>query len=316
MPDSLPPDDEGPDPYEGQDLDGLLSGDSRDVPEELLKVIPALDALRAAPRGPELSGEAAVRADFREIMLGGRSGLAFPDPDADDALTRILPLDASPVEPHVVRRRPHSHRRPRPRQRGRWQPKAVVGAAAAAVLVVGATAFAATLSRPGPDPVAGRLNPGVTSPAAASTAPGSHAVAGTGTPEATGTPSATATQSGSSPSPAELCREYFTYLANPRHHGNSLTESELYRMLSSLASGQDGGVNSYCTRRLQPWEAQQGSGNSRGMAGPFSGNGQGQPGIPVPKGDQAGNGASGSGANGNSQSSNSSGSGPGNQGPP
>ncbi|MGH3249652.1 MAG: hypothetical protein ACRDOI_26085, partial [Trebonia sp.] len=125
MPDSLPRDDEGPDPYEGQDLDGLLSGGSRDVPEELLKVIPALDALRAAPRGAELSGEAAVRADFREIMLAGLRGPAFPGAGAGDARTLILPSAVSAVEPHVVRHRPHSHRRPP--QRGRWRAKAVVG---------------------------------------------------------------------------------------------------------------------------------------------------------------------------------------------
>lgn len=313
MPDSLPPDDEGPDPYEGQDLDGLLSGDNRDVPEELLKVIPALKALRAAPRGPELVGEAAVRADFREIMLAGLPGSAFLDEAAGDARTLILPSAVSAVEPHVLRRRPHSHRRPP--QRGRWRAKAVAGVAAAAVVAVGATALAATLSGSSAHPAASRLNSGVT--AAASTASRSHAVDGNGTPEATAKPTSTAAPSGSSPSPAQLCREYFTYLMDPRHHGNSATESELYQQLSSLASGH-GGVNYYCMRRLELWEVQQGS---EDPSGPLSGNGQGPPGFQGSQDPRAGGGgAPGNGANdngnGNGNGQGKNGPGPGGQNQP
>lgn len=277
MPDSLPPDDEGPDPYEGQDLDGLLSGENGYVPEELLKVVPALDALRAAPGGTELFGEAAARANFRKIMLSGGSGPAFPGADTDDARTLILPPvtsgGESPTvgESHAVQRRPHSHRRPP--QRGRWSARALAGVAAAAVAAVGAVALAATLSTSSGHPAASRLSPGVASETSASTTPGSHAVDGSGTPEPTVKPSPTgSSQSGNSTSPIELCREYFAFLADPRQHGNSVRESDLYQQLSALADGR-GGVNYYCMRRFELWEVQQGPENFPGMPG-----GPGQPG--------------------------------------
>lgn len=306
MPYSLPPD-EGPVPYEGQDLDGLLSGGNCDVPDELLKVIPALDALRATARGTELLGEFAVRAEFRKFMLTGETGSAIPAAGARDPRTLTLPPAAAAVgAAHVVRHRPHSHRRP-PR-RGRWQAKALVGVAAAAVVAVGATALAATLSSPSAGPTASRLTSGMTSSAPAPSASGSYAVDGSGTPEPTAKPThASAQPSVDNPSPVQLCNEYFASLADPRRHGNSQTESELFQMLSSLAKGP-GGVPYYCGR-LELWEIRQGRGT-----GPFTSNGEGQPGAQWGQGTQLAGGAAGGGGNGNDQGRN--GPGPGGQGQP
>ena len=77
MPDSQPPYG-GPGPYDGWDLDGLLSGENVLVPEGLRPVARTLDALRVAPMRAELAAEEAARTAFRQIMLvrRERTGLA------------------------------------------------------------------------------------------------------------------------------------------------------------------------------------------------------------------------------------------------
>ena len=94
MPDSQPPVN-GPDPYDGWDQEGLLSGESVWLPDGMRPVARTLASLRSAPMPAELSDEARARAAFREIALGGRSGSAPPGP-AGDASTLILPARAAP----------------------------------------------------------------------------------------------------------------------------------------------------------------------------------------------------------------------------
>jgi hypothetical protein len=283
MPESLPPDDEGPDPYAGQDLDGLLSGAIGYVPEELLKVIPTLDALRAPPRGADPFGEAAARAEFRRLMLAGRDGPAFAAAQAGDARTLILPaVTAGGAEPHVVLRRPHSHRRPRKRGR-RWQARALVGVAAAAVVAVGATALAGTLSSQGGRPAASALNTSAASMTAGPAAPVSRGVDGSGAPVPRAKPTPASSQrSANGPAPAQLCREYFESRAGTGRRGGSPAESTLYQELKSLAKGR-GGVNYYCMRRLNLWEMPQDAGN---VPGPLSNDGPGQAGFQGPQNSQ------------------------------
>ncbi len=320
MPESPPSDDNGPDPYEGQDLDGLLSGASCYVPEELLKVIPALDALRAAPRGAELFGELEARAAFRRLRSAGRSEPAFASEPAftaaagGDARTLILPpVTAAGAEPHVVRRRPSSHRRPP--KRGRWRAKALVGVVAVAVAAGGVTALASTLSSPGGRPAASAPRTSAASTATASAAPGSRGVDGGGSPVPSAKPArATPRRSpANTPSPAQLCRQYFDKLAATGWHVRSAGESKLYQELRPLAKGR-GGVNYYCMRQLEPWEMPQRSG---ALPDPLSNGGpgqQGSQGSPVTAGFPRKN-PNGNGANGNGQGRNGPGF-PGNQGQP
>ncbi|HET9079712.1 MAG TPA: hypothetical protein VFO01_04250 [Trebonia sp.] len=313
MSDSFPSDDEGSGPCAAQDLDGLLSGENRCTPETLRPLVQALDALRAPPMRSELLGEAAARAYFRKIVLGGESEPARPDAGAGEPHTLILPAVTPRGEPRLAGRR-RRHRRPP--QRGRWQAKGPAGVAAA-VVIVGAVALAAALSSSG-----GRPAGAGTSLRAAGTkssaAPRSNGVDGSGTldPGVNPAHSTTAPQkSGNGPSPTELCDKYFGFLLHPGQEGNQVTK--IYRQLSSLADGQN--VAYYCLQLQQPWAAPQGPGKSPGIPGdPFPGSlpgSQGQQGPQGSHGSQGSQGAHGAGSspgpggNGNAGSGNGSGQG-------
>ncbi|MGH3281634.1 MAG: hypothetical protein ACRDNW_21195 [Trebonia sp.] len=309
MSDSFPPEDEGPDPYEGQDFDGLLSGENCSlIPEALRPVVPALDALRAAPMRGELHGEAAVRAYFRQAAL------------ASEARTLIVPTvtpggaaDAA-GSPH----RPHRHRRPS--KRGRWRAKALAGAAAAAVVIAGVAVAADTLSGAGGRPAAGRSHQAVSATTSA-TVPGANVVEGNGTPEPTVKPTPnteTSQPSRDNPSPSELCDEYSDFFTHPARHSLA-TKREVFKQLSSLAGGADD-VEYYCMRLIQPWAVPRGPRKFPAMHGyPFSAAWPGShdyqgsqrsqvPGFSV---GHSGGGNDGGGGNGNGQGGDSGGAGTG-----
>ena len=272
MSDSLPPD-EGPDPYEGHDLDGLLSGAGDSFPAGLRPVAQTLDALRAAPMHAELGGEAAARADFRRIMLGAGSGAAWSSDRSDDARTLILPVEAASVGSRPVQGR---HRRQRPARRGRWQAKALAGAAAAAVVVVGVTALAGTWSGSGSQPAQAGPSLRATSATSPSTRPGSKGVEGNATQAPASSPSPTASKQsadGAEVGPSDLCREFYG-------SGESLSPMAklgLMRQLSQLAHGPMR-VFSYCLQFLQVWDVgptDQGNQGPRGVNGLPGHNGDG-----------------------------------------
>ena len=272
MSDSLPPD-EGPDPYAGRDLEGLLSGEDDSFPMGLRPVAQTLDALRAAPMRAELDGEAAARADFRRIMLGAGRGAAWSSERGDDARTLILPVEAAGVGPRPVQGR---HRRQRPARRRHWQAKALAGVAAAAVAVVGVTALAGTWSGSGSHPAqAGRsLSPtSATSPA---TPPGSKGVEGNATQAPSSSPSpAVSNQSadGAGVGPSDLCREFYA----PEQSLSPMARLDLMRQLSQMAHGPMN-VFSYCLQFLQVYDAgpmDQGNQGPRGVNGFPGRNGDG-----------------------------------------
>jgi len=309
MSDSLPPNG-GPDPFDGWDLEGLLSGERVWLPDGMRPVAGTLDSLRSAPMRAELSDEGAARAAFREIMLAGQSGSAPPSVAAGDARTLILPTRAADPGPHVVARpRPrHAHRRP-PR-RGRWRSRALVGAAggAAAVVIVGGIALAGVFSAGnGPQGVLGRSS-GATSAAPQTSHPGPNGVEGTASkaPTATPTPSHSVGQQSSSganaaPGPSELCRRYLESFAHQGSRSDQAAERADLQQLSNLAGGLRH-ILGYCMR-LQPWAMTPnqsgsdpdgvgfpaGSQDSSGTAGSL---GQGGP------GQQQGNTGNGANANG------------------
>src|ERR1700759_1153613 len=93
---------DGAGPDDGRDLDGLLSGGNVFVPEGLRPVALTLDALRAAPIRARLGGGGAARPAFRQIMLSGETGSAWPEGSvsgADDARTLILPTEPDDAGP-------------------------------------------------------------------------------------------------------------------------------------------------------------------------------------------------------------------------
>ena len=265
MPDSQRPSG-GPGPYDGWDLDGLLSGENVMVPEGMRPVARTLDALRVAPMRAELAAEEAARTAFRQIMLSGGSGQAWPVAGTDDSRTLVLASRAADGGPRSASG-PHRHRRP-PR-RAPWQAKALVGAAAA-VVIVGATVLVSTLSSSGGHPGQSAHSAAAASATSASSRAGSPGLEGTGATEPTAKPTPTAAQrsgtgAGTGPEPGALCRQYF---ASSMHQEPA--KYQLFQQLSTLAGGSTNVVN-YCLDVLQPWSAlPQEPGNYPGVAGPGS----------------------------------------------
>ena len=251
----------GPGPYDGWDLDGLLSGENVTLPEGMRPVARTLDALRVAPMRAELAAEEAARTAFRQIMSGG-SGQAWPVAGTDDSRTLVLASRAADDGP-----RPHRHRRPS--RRASWQAKALVGAAAA-VVIVGDTVLVSTLSGSGGHPGQSAHSAAAASATSASSRAGSPGLEGTGAKEPTAKPTPTAAQqsgtgAGAAPEPGALCRQYFASFMHqePAKH-------QLFQQLSTLAGGSANVVN-YCLDVLQPWSAlPQEPENYPGVGGPPS----------------------------------------------
>jgi hypothetical protein len=255
MSDSLPPHG-GPDPYDGWDLEGMLSGTSVWLPDGMRPVARTLSALRAAPTRAELSGEASARAAFRQVMQANGTGSRWPGRGAGDGHTLILPAQGAGGGPHAVTRPRHSHRRP-PRH-GRWQPKALAGAVvgAAVVAVVGGVALAGGFSATGGHPGQPRSSSSAVGATTASGHSGSNGLDGNANkaPTAHPTPSHSHAQSaggtGSAAQAAELCRQYLAFFTH--HESDWAKENDIARQLNKQAGGSRH-IFSYCVRLPQPW---------------------------------------------------------------
>ena len=284
MSDSLPADG-GPDPYDGWDLERVLSGENVRIPEGMRPVAETLAALRAAPMRAELADEASARAAFREIMLasgsgsGSGSGPARPGGGADGARTLILPARAPDGGPHAVTRPRHAHRRPR--RRGRWQPKALAGAAAAAV-IVGGIALAGTFSGAGGHPGQLGRSPGATSATPESSHSRSNGLEGTATKTKEPTPHPTPSQSTAGGSGAEseakaLCNQYLGFIMRHESRSDWAAEGDTYDQLSNLAGGS-WRIVGYCVDLEHPWAM-----SPKGPGSYYTG-----PGVPPPGDSQFG----------------------------
>ena len=311
MPDSQTPDG-GPDPYDGWDQEGLLSGESVWLPDGMRPVAATLSALRGAPMRAELADEASARVAFRKIMLAGQSGPGWPG-GAGDGHTLILPARAADGGSPGVTRRPHSHRRP-PR-RGRWQSKALAGAAgAAAVVVVGGVAVAGVFSSGGGHPGQLGHSAGATSATTSASHPVPNGLDGSATKEPTAhpTPSHSAgQQSADGPDAAALCRQYLAFLTHPESSSDWTNEAGTIHQLSELAGGSRHIVG-YCIDLQQPW-AMTPKGPGSNLGGPRlppSGDSLGSDGQQVSQDenrlDHVGNGLGGSGGSGDGRSGGSS----------
>lgn len=286
MSDSLPPDG-GPGPYDGRDLEGMLSGANVWLPDGMRPVAGTLSALRAAPTRAELAGETSARAAFRQVMQANGTGSGWPGRGTVDGHTLTLPAQGADGGVRVVTRPRHSHRRP-PR-RGRWQPKALAGAAvgAAAVAVVGGVALAGGFSAAGGHPgQAGRSSSAVGATTASGHS-GSNGLDGTASTQPAAHPSPSHSneqQSGGGTDPAAkaaaLCRQYLAFFARHGSQSDLTEESETVRQLSDLAGGS-WRISSYCVRLQQPW-AMTPKGPGSDLDGPGlspSGDSQGGPGT-------------------------------------
>jgi hypothetical protein len=291
MSDSLPPNG-GPDPYDGWDLEGMLSGANVWLPDGMRPVAGTLSALRAAPTRAELAGEASARAAFRQVMRANGTGSAGPGRGAVAGHTLILPTRGADRGAPVVTRPRHSHRRP-PR-RGRWQPKALAGAVVAAVVVVGGVALAGGFSAAGGHPgQPGGSSSAVGAPTASGHT-GSNGLDGTASKQPTAHPSTSHSSErqsgGGTDSAVALCQQY---LASFTHHGSQLDRTkgnEAFLQLSHLI-GDPRHIFSYCVH-LQPW--------AMAPKGPGSDDG---PGLSPPGHSQGGPGSGPQDSQGNDQSS-------------
>lgn len=259
MSDSLPPTG-GPDPYDGWDLDGMLSGANVWLPDGMRPVAGTLSALLAAPTRAELADEASARAAFRQVMRANGTGSGGPGHGPADGHTLILPQQSADGGSHVVTRPRHSHRRP-PR-RGRWQPKALAGAAlgVAAVAVVGGVALAGGFSG-----IGGHLGrPGGSASAAGSTTPssqsGSNGLDGSASPSSTAHPSSgDSNEQQSGDGTAALCRQYLTFMSRDESPSDWAKESDTIRQLTDRAGSPH--IYSYCVHlQQQLWAAPKGAG--------------------------------------------------------
>jgi hypothetical protein len=298
MSDSLPPNG-GPDPYDGWDLEGMLSGANVWLPDGMRPVAETLSALRAAPARVELAGEASARAAFRQVMRANGTGSDWPGGGAADGHTLVLPAQGAGGGSHAVARPRHSHRRP-PR-RGRWQPKALAGAAvgAIAIAVVGGVALAGGFSGVGGQP--GR--PAGSASAAGATTPsghpGSNGLDGSASKQPTAHPASSHSNEqqpgGGTDSATALCRQYFTHYES---QSDWAKKSDTIDRLSDLAGGSRRIFN-YCVHLQPPW-AMTSKGQGADLDGPSlspPADSQGAPGNDGPQ-SPPGNGQSGHSGNG------------------
>ncbi len=325
MPDRLPPN-WGHEPEDGRDLESLLPPQASLSVEEILTdeallagqlagisdsqrpVAGTMFALRSAPAGSELAGEARARAAYRALLnpagpmpagaglagigLAG-TGLANWVPAGQDAAwslsdpggaeaqhTLVLPVQLPGQGQVHVPRPPARHRRPR-RPAGRrvgWQVMAFAGTAAAAVAVA-AVALTGALSGSGA-PSGQSANPSAAQlsnhPGASPT--GAQRVMGGGqatqyptrraAPKASASPGTVPSQA-ASPSAADLCRQYFALFFN-HSQGDRSKEKELYDELSQLAGSKH--VFGYCMQQLPPYPRPTSTG---GTGAPYPGSGEG-----------------------------------------
>ena len=274
MPDSFPPLTWGPPPFEERDLDALLSGDTAETPVALRQVADALTALRAEPAPAELSGEMAARAEFRAFAesLGlGLDEAARADGQPYAEVLSALALGAGrPSARHRIMRgtRGGAARPGRPARRHRAAPPGrrisrrgavltAVGAAAALIVAV----FVGTGSLPGPIHPLGHSSAAGTPSgggSASSSSPSQNLQARSATPvpshkpaptqSARATPSSSSAPTGS-PSPGDLCREYFNNLLPPRPHDSRTVEDALLAQIAKLAGNPPHfDVYTYCAQ--------------------------------------------------------------------
>ena len=317
MPDTLPPNG-GPSPFDGWDLKGLLSDENVWVSESMRPVAGTLAALRSAPMRAELAGEAAARAMFRQVMVAREGGRALSGGETGDAPTLILPTPGAAGGRRLVRPSRRSHRRP-PR-RGRWQSKALVGAAAAAVVIVGVAVVGAFSGAGGPvGLLAHSLHVTSARTQSAGNGPGSNGPDAGATKQTVGRPAhgvaGSQRSSGAESGPDALCRQYWAFYAHPESSASQQAENANLKQLSGLAGGLSN-VNHYCT----PY--------GPGPAGSSApGSNPGGPNLPVSGSTQApsaqhgsggsgsdGTGSSGTGSGGSGTGSNGNGAGSGGSG--
>jgi hypothetical protein len=258
MPESPPPPNWGPASDE-RALEALLSGEAYRIPEALVPVAGAIDALRAAPLRGELAGEGAARAAFRAA-----ASAPVPAPRADGAehgtvTARTLVLPPGNREQRSGAR--HRRRRRTGTRAARWSLAAAVGAAGVVVIAVG---VALTGVLPGSFTQTGNRIAGASASVSSTAAPSiTQRVEGVGSMEPTSTPT-TAAASGAphtKQNPGDLCRAYYSFFEQAEPPSSFAAEAVLRAKLNALV-GNPAKVFSYCVPYLGYFSVGKASGTS------------------------------------------------------
>jgi hypothetical protein len=283
MPDSQVPPIWGP-AYDERDLDALLSGETGSTPEALQPVEGTLAALRSAATRRELADEAVARAAFRAFVpvsptTGPLPWAAGAEPAAVTSHTLVLPPADHRQQPAARYR--HRHRR-RTGKGARKPSLALTGAAAAALIVVATAVTGALTGSIGELTSFGRQPAGSSASARATgQSPYSQGALVTGAardripspkPTVSAPPAPRPT-----PDPSSLCREYAGAFDHPRQDARAAWIT-LNWQLSTLAGGK-AKIVPYCLHILGVPFA--GKGELPSVGGPAGGGGATGPANPA-----------------------------------
>jgi hypothetical protein len=245
MPESPPPPNWGPASDE-RVLEALLSGQAYGVPEALVPVAGAIDALRAGPRRGELAGEDAARAAFRAA-----TSATVPVPRADGAEHGTVTARTLVFPPGDREQRSGARHRRR-RRTGARATRPLVAAVGAAGVIVIAVAVALTGMLPSSFTQTGNRAADASTSASGTAAPSvSQRVEGAASMEPTGRPSP-ATSDGAAQQkqdPAEFCRKYYAFFEHAEPPSSFPAEAALRAKLNALV-GNPTRVFSYCVPYL------------------------------------------------------------------
>jgi hypothetical protein len=246
MPESPPPPPNRGPVSDERVLEALLSGQTCRIPEALVPVAGAIDALRAAPLRGELAGEDAARAAFRAA-----TSATVPVPRADGAEHGTVTARTLVFSPGDREQRSRARHRRRRRTGARVARPLVVAVGAAGVIVI-AVAVALTGMLPSSFTQTGNRASGASTSAPGTAAPSiSQRVEGAASMEPTGRPTP-ATSTGAAhakQNPAELCRQYYAFFEHAEPPSSFAAEAALRAKLNALV-GNPTKVFSYCVPYL------------------------------------------------------------------
>lgn len=308
MPESPPPPNWGPASDE-RALEALLSGEAYRIPEALVPVAGAIDALRAAPLRGELTGEDAARAAFRAaapVLVPASAPVPAPVPTPAPAPVPLAggaahgTVTSRTLVPHSGDRGRRTAARHRHRRRTGIRPVRLsfaVAAGAAGVAVI-AVAVALTGMFPGSFAQTGNHTAGASGSASRAATPSTtQRVEGAGSREPT------------DGSARDLCRTYYSFFEHQEPQSSYPAEAALRTKLNALV-GDPAKVFGYCVPYLGYLSVGKASGTSTASPPSISARGVGATASPAPNpsgansgsgkssGGEPGTGYSGSGGSG------------------
>ena len=290
-------------------LEALLSGEAYRIPDALVPVAGAVDALRAAPLRGELSGEGAARAAFRAAVPvpvpwagGAEHGTVGAEHGTVTART-LVPPSGNREQRTGMR---HRHRRKTGTRPARLPFVVAVGAAGVAVISV---AVALTGALPGSFAQTGNRTAGTSASGSGTAAPSTTQRVDGAASLAPAVPDGSAAYDvpHANQSPGDLCREYYSFFEHTEPPSSYPAEAALRAKLNALV-GNPAKVLGYCVPYLGNMSVGEASGTSTASPPDIYSGGVGATASPAPspsdansgsgKSSTGGSGSGGSGSGG------------------